>query len=494
MAAAEEAERTASESGGENGPAPLLPAVPDIFGRGDAGASVTRCLVLGNGSPGAEGQCLGLVRALGLGGAFTLQRVSRPTGRHHEWLRWLPPEAHRSLDAAVHRAWAALRNVAAGALYRLPATGGSDSHGRNGNSGGGNDGRASVIEADPEEIAMDAIVSLASREGPLLVVASGRDTAPAAAAIKSLSHGAAFVVYDAAAIPIWETHCSLLPVLAILPPPLSPLQLPSTCFSSSLPTSVTQIQHPRMPAELFDAIVAPAHDFHAHSEAGQRERPPYLRRYLGSAVELPGPTVTIGALHAADASALRSAAAAWHGELADLPRPLIAVSVGGPTRNCWYGGQLAVHLCKALTRVLARSGGTARVSFSRRTPSHIKSVVQEQLGGHPNVYIWDGRGANPHFGHLAWADAFVVTGDSVSMLSEACTTGKPVYVVGRDLCRWKFAAFHRLLEERGATRPLTGDEPIEEYWSYPPLTDNANAAAKIRAMIAERNWSIAPRS
>eukprot|EP00850_Spirogloea_muscicola_P011023 SM000067S20300 [mRNA] locus=s67:108930:112748:- [translate_table: standard] len=394
-------------------PAPLLPAVPDIFGRGDAGASVTRCLVLGNGSPGAEGQCLGLVRALGLGGAFTLQRVSRPTGRHHEWLRWLPPEAHRSLDAAVHRAWAALRNVAAGALYRLPATGGSDSHGRNGNSGGGNDGRASVIEADPEEIAMDAI-----------------------------------------------------------------------------------IQHPRMPAELFDAIVAPAHDFHAHSEAGRRERPPYLRRYLGSAVELPGPTVvqTIGALHAADASALRSAAAAWHGELADLPRPLVAVSVGGPTRNCWYGGQLAVHLCKALTRVLARSGGSARVSFSRRTPSHIKSVVQEQLGGHPNVYIWDRRGANPHFGHLAWADAFVVTADSVSMLSEACTTGKPVYVVGRDLCRWKFAAFHRLLEERGATRPFTGDEPIEEYWSYPPLTDNANAAAKIRAMIAERNWSIAPRS
>lgn len=30
---------------------------------------------------------------------------------------------------------------------------------------------------------------------------------------------------------------------------------------------------------------------------------------------------------------------------------------------------------------------------------------------------------NPHMGHLAWADAFVVTADSVSMLSEACSTG-----------------------------------------------------------------------
>lgn len=26
-------------------------------------------------------------------------------------------------------------------------------------------------------------------------------------------------------------------------------------------------------------------------------------------------------------------------------------------------------------------------------------------------------------GHLAWADAFVITADSVSMLSEACSTG-----------------------------------------------------------------------
>lgn len=30
---------------------------------------------------------------------------------------------------------------------------------------------------------------------------------------------------------------------------------------------------------------------------------------------------------------------------------------------------------------------------------------------------------NPHMGHLAWADAFIVTADSVSMLSEVCSTG-----------------------------------------------------------------------
>lgn len=81
----------------------------------------------------------------------------------------------------------------------------------------------------------------------------------------------------------------------------------------------------------------------------------------------------------------------------------------------------------------------------------LSKIVLRELGNHPKVYIWNGEGTqwsltqifwylsygrlvetyfvwyclepNPHMGHLAWADAFVITADSVSMLSEACTTG-----------------------------------------------------------------------
>jgi mitochondrial fission protein ELM1 len=63
-------------------------------------------------------------------------------------------------------------------------------------------------------------------------------------------------------------------------------------------------------------------------------------------------------------------------------------------------------------------------------------------------------------GHLAWADAFVVTADSISMLSEACSTGKPVYVIGTEYCKWKFSAFHKTLRERGVVRPFTGLEDV----------------------------------
>ncbi|KAA8518538.1 hypothetical protein F0562_016012 [Nyssa sinensis] len=66
-------------------------------------------------------------------------------------------------------------------------------------------------------------------------------------------------------------------------------------------------------------------------------------------------------------------------------------------------------------------------------------------------------------GHLAWADAFVITADSVSMLSEACSTGKPVYVIGAERCTWNFADFHKSLRERGLVRPFTGKENVDAH-------------------------------
>ena len=39
---------------------------------------------------------------------------------------------------------------------------------------------------------------------------------------------------------------------------------------------------------------------------------------------------------------------------------------------------------------------------------------------------------NPYAGILALADAFIVTGDSIAMLSEACGTGRPVALFDLD--------------------------------------------------------------
>ncbi|KAE8652854.1 hypothetical protein Csa_022763 [Cucumis sativus] len=140
---------------------------------------------------------------------------------------------------------------------------------------------------------------------------------------------------------------------------------------------------------------------------------------------------------------------------------------------------LAKQLVTGLLSVLA-SCGSVRISFSDRTPEKVYNVVVKELGDNPKVYIWDRQEPNPHMGHLAWADAFVVTADSVSMISEVCSTGKPVYVIGTERCKWKYSAFHKSLKERGVIRPFTGTEDISESWSYPPLNDTAEAATRVR--------------
>ena len=43
--------------------------------------------------------------------------------------------------------------------------------------------------------------------------------------------------------------------------------------------------------------------------------------------------------------------------------------------------------------------------------------------------MWDESGENPYLGILALADRLIVTGESISMISEALVTGRPVHVL-----------------------------------------------------------------
>ena len=82
----------------------------------------------------------------------------------------------------------------------------------------------------------------------------------------------------------------------------------------------------------------------------------------------------------------------------------------------------------------------------------------------------------------------VVTADSVSMVSEAAATGKPVHVVDLEGGSAKFGRFHQAMREAGITRPFTG---VIESWSYAPPDDTARAAAEIRRRLALRLDAVA---
>ena len=87
-------------------------------------------------------------------------------------------------------------------------------------------------------------------------------------------------------------------------------------------------------------------------------------------------------------------------------------------------------------------------------------------------------------GFLACAEAILVTADSVSMVSDACATGKPVYILsveGRQPAQ--FEKFFAQLMAEDAIRPFSG---ILESWRYEPLQDAMLAAAEIKRRLAAR--------
>nr|QMV80845.1 peptidylprolyl cis-trans isomerase 38 [Clitoria ternatea] len=353
--------------------------------------AIRRAVVIGNGFAGAENQSIGLIRALGLSNCHYLYRVTRPRGGINRWLQWLPVSIHKKIDSVVRMIFSNSRSQK---LHKI--------------------GLSNVLEADAHHIATMARETF-HKDGPLLVVASGRDTISVATSIKRLAPENVFLV---------------------------------------------QIQHPRFYLSRFDLVITPRHDYYPQTPHAQRQIPWFLRKWV-TPWEPPGRNVvlTAGALHQADSTALRFAASAWHDKLATLPKPLLVVNVGGPTGNCPYGVDLVNKLVVMLQNVLW-SCGTIRISFSRRTPEKISKIMIKEFATNPKVQIWDGEGPNPHMGHLAWADAFVITADSVSMLSEACSTGKPVYVIGAELCTWKFADFQNSLQKQGVARPFTGMENV----------------------------------
>jgi len=203
-------------------------------------------------------------------------------------------------------------------------------------------------------------------------------------------------------------------------------------------TKRVQIQNPAISPRNFDLVIAPIHD------------------------DLWGTNVihTIGALHRATPERLASEAAAFAPKIAGLPHPRIGVLIGGASGAYSFGADHARALAKELVQQATALGGSLLVTPSRRTGAENITVLREAISGVPG-FFWDGAGDNPYFGILGSADVLLVTADSVNMITEACASGRPVYVYELSGGTEKSARFLEGLYLRGYARPYRGSlEPL----------------------------------
>ena len=224
-------------------------------------------------------------------------------------------------------------------------------------------------------------------------------------------------------------------------------------------TFCVQIQNPAWRHDMFDLLVVPKHDGIGGTNVIE----------------------TFGALHRITPKKLAKDAEKFRDSLANLPRPLIAVLIGGSNGQYQMTEAVTQRFAADLRRLCDDHGAGLAVTASRRTGVKIEKHLRASLDDIP-CWFWDGRGDNPYFGLLGLADAIVVTADSVSMVSEACATGKPVHVIEFDGGSAKFARFHAGLREAGITRPFDGSL---KSWCYNTPDDTARVAAEIVERLAK---------
>lgn len=218
-------------------------------------------------------------------------------------------------------------------------------------------------------------------------------------------------------------------------------------------TMVVQLQDPRVPPAAFDLIIPPKHD------------------------RLSGPNVLpiLGSPHRVTAARLAEDYERFAAALEALPRPRVAVLIGGRSKAFNLSPERAAAMAAEISLPVEQEGGSVMLTFSRRTPEDAKAILASRLRSLPGM-IWDGEGPNPYFAFLAAADFILVTEESTNMTTEAASTGKPVFILKMEGESLKFRLYHEELERLGAARPFGG---AFHSWTYEPLAETDRAAAEV---------------
>ncbi|MBY0281223.1 MAG: mitochondrial fission ELM1 family protein [Alphaproteobacteria bacterium] len=222
------------------------------------------------------------------------------------------------------------------------------------------------------------------------------------------------------------------------------------------------LQNPHIKSSYFDLVIPPLHD------------------------EVKGDNVfsTLGALHPIRPEALL--ALRQNSKVLEkyqsYSEKRIAVMVGGDNKYYRYTAEFMKSLIARLRYMITEHpvyrDGSLLITPSRRTRPEMVTMLQAGLKG-LSCQIWDGKSDNPYLEYLALADALVVTGDSISMMSEACLMGKPVYIAEVSILNTRFQRFKKSLYDHHHAQNFFDELAVD---GFVPLDE----LGRIREVVLEK--------
>lgn len=228
---------------------------------------------------------------------------------------------------------------------------------------------------------------------------------------------------------------------------------------------IIQIMRPNFMANRFDAIILPTHD---------------------DCKEFNNVIRMVGALNSLNKDFLKEQQDKWEKTFDKYKKPRIALLVGGSSKKGEFTPEMAKELGETISKLANNMNASVLVTTSRRTSEEAHQELKKNLNS-DNIFWYDWRSSeieNPYFGYLACADYIVITGDSLSMCTESCSTGKSVYIYAPEgLCPSKHRKLHSDLYQKGYAREFTSKISILEKFSTEVLNEVEGVGKRVQIKI-----------
>ncbi len=201
-------------------------------------------------------------------------------------------------------------------------------------------------------------------------------------------------------------------------------------------------------ADLFDVVITPS--------------------YYGFAPH-PHRIETLVPLNELSQENLNAVSQRWPNLFNGAPHPRIVLVIGGSTARFTLTADFANSIGNQIRDLANTCGGKVFAVTSPRTSNNVSQALKSALTPEHRVHQWEpNQSDNPYLAYLAGADVIIVTGESESMLAEAASLGKPVYIIPlpENPPTWKIRLSETIvqraqsqpLNKRGTARPQQGLE------------------------------------
>ena len=216
------------------------------------------------------------------------------------------------------------------------------------------------------------------------------------------------------------------------------------------------IQDPKVNLKNFDAIVAPEHD------------------------NLKGDNIytSKGAIHYITELEINKAEQYLSDKIEG--EKIVSLILGGPNKYYSFNSDQIINIFNKIKSIFVSDGYKVIIIPSMRTPKETIDLAIKEMGSYG--YVVNKVDKQAYLSAYALANYVIVTCDSTSMISEAATSGKPVFVAHMKAKRnnYRFKRFFELFKQLGITRDL--GEKVET-WTYNKHNEAQRIALEIKNKI-----------